>query len=1216
MIKHVSKLPPDDLEEMDLKWQMAMLTVRARRFLQRTGRNVKANGPTSMGFDMSKVECYHCHRKGHFVRECRSPKDARRNGAAEPQRRNVPVETSTSNALVSQCDCVGSYDWSFPIKEEPINYALMAFTSLSSSNSDNESDESLPPSLIYDRYQSGDRYHVVPPPYTETFMPPKLDLVFYNTPNVNESVHTAFNVELIPAKPDTDLSHTHRPSAPIIEDWVTDSEDDFEAEILQNAPSFVQPIEQVKPHRPSVKTIETSILTANHKITILKPKSNGNRRNRKACIVSVLTKSKLVPITAARPVTAAVPKPHVTSPRHAKSIVTKPHLPPRRHINHSPSPKASNFPPKVTVVKVPQDKGVIDSGCSRHMTGNISYLSDFEELNGRYFTFGGNPKGGKISGKGSGPTWLFDTDTLTKTVNYQPLTAGDQSTSSAGVQEQFDVEKVGEESAQQYVLFPIWSFGFTNPQNTNDDATFGEKKPEFEGRKPEFEVYVSPSRKFEDFFDNIINEVNATDSLVPAVGFKGLITQIVIIMVQKPKLYTKVKSDFGQPSSGSPFRPPFSNRNELVDHPIGGATSIQDAKGLVLVDLPHGKRAIVVRIEAIRLFFAYASFMGFMVYQMDVKGAFLYGTIEEEVYVCQPLGFKDHDHPDKVCKVVKALYGLHQAPRAWYKTLANYLLANDLCKAFEKLIKNKFQMSSMGELTFFLGLQVKQKQDGIFINRDKYIVEILRKFSLTDGKSASTPVDTEKPLLKDPDGEDVDVHTYRSIIGSLMYFISSRPDIMFANAMDLESIIGLLVNDVTRLQALVDKKKVIITEATIRDALRLNDVESIDCLPNEEIFTELSRMGYEKPSAKLTFYKAFFSPQWNAAEVNVDDVPAAGVADEGANVNTNVVLTAVYEPNHHIHQLLHHHHHHSMYLLPPKYNLLHHHPKLINHHHLHNNHNLHRMQKSQWIFSTICWRHGRIIDDMDADVDVTLKDVADIVKEVATDAEIEESADDDEVEPAELQEVVEVVTTAKLITKVVTAVSATITVAAPTLTTVVAPTLTTAPSAARRRKFKMDFFKGMKYDDIRPIFEKYFNSNVAFLEKTKEQIEEEDSRALKRISESQKDKAAKKKKLDEEVPVVDYAIHTENNKPYFKIIKADGTYQLFLSFLSLLRNFNREDLEVLWELVKERFASSKPKNFSDDFLLTTPTYIFEKPNIEDQVWKSQRGIYGLAKVKS
>nr|GEX12913.1 retrovirus-related Pol polyprotein from transposon TNT 1-94 [Tanacetum cinerariifolium] len=149
---------------------------------------------------------------------------------------------------------------------------------------------------------------------------------------------------------------------------------------------------------------------------------------------------------------------------------------------------------------------------------------------------------------------------------------------------------------------------------------------------------------------------------------------------------------------------------------------------------------------------------------MDVKSAFLYGTIEEEVYVCQPLGFEDPDHPDKVYKVFKALYDLHQVPRAWYETLANYLL------------ENGFQR---GELTFLLGLRVKQKKDRIFISQDKYVAEILRKFRLTKEKSASTLIDTEKPLLKDPDGEDEDVHTYRSMIGSLMYLTSSRPDIMF-----------------------------------------------------------------------------------------------------------------------------------------------------------------------------------------------------------------------------------------------------------------------------------------------------------------------------------------------------------------------------------------------------------------------------------------------------
>ncbi|GKB59333.1 putative ribonuclease H-like domain-containing protein, partial [Tanacetum coccineum] len=226
--------------------------------------------------------------------------------------------------------------------------------------------------------------------------------------------------------------------------------------------------------------------------------------------------------------------------------------------------------------------------------------------------------------------------------------------------------------------------------------------------------------------------------------------------------------------------------------------------------------APVARIEAIRLFLAYASFMGFMVYQMDVKSAFLYGQVEEEVYVCQPLGFEDPDYPDKVYRVVKALYGLYQAPRAWYETLANYLLGNgfhrgkidqtlfikkqkgdillvqiyvydiifgstkkELCTEFKKLIKDKFQMSSMGELTFFLGLQVQQKKDGIYISRDKYVDEILRKFNYTDVKSTSTPVDLEKPLVKDGDATDVDEHLYRSMIRSLMYLTASRPDIMF-----------------------------------------------------------------------------------------------------------------------------------------------------------------------------------------------------------------------------------------------------------------------------------------------------------------------------------------------------------------------------------------------------------------------------------------------------
>ncbi|GJT65039.1 putative ribonuclease H-like domain-containing protein [Tanacetum coccineum] len=269
----------------------------------------------------------------------------------------------------------------------------------------------------------------------------------------------------------------------------------------------------------------------------------------------------------------------------------------------------------------------------------------------------------------------------------------------------------------------------------------------------------------------------------------------------------------------------------LSDSALVEAMNKKDERGIViwnkarLVAQVHNQEegidydevfAPVARIKAIRLFLAYASFMGFMVYQMDVKSAFLYCRIEEEVYVCQPPGFEDLDYPNKVYKVVKALYGLHQAPRAWYETLANYLLDNGfhrgkinqtlfikkqkgdillvqvyvddiiigstkkgLCNEFEKIMHDKFQMSSMGELTFFLGLQVKQKEDGIFISQDKYVAEILRKFSFTDIRTTSTLMDTEKLLLKDSDGDDVDVHLYRLMIGSLMYLTSSRPDIIY-----------------------------------------------------------------------------------------------------------------------------------------------------------------------------------------------------------------------------------------------------------------------------------------------------------------------------------------------------------------------------------------------------------------------------------------------------
>ncbi|KAI3725049.1 hypothetical protein L1987_64822 [Smallanthus sonchifolius] len=199
--------------------------------------------------------------------------------------------------------------------------------------------------------------------------------------------------------------------------------------------------------------------------------------------------------------------------------------------------------------------------------------------------------------------------------------------------------------------------------------------------------------------------------------------------------------------------------------------------------------APVAGLEAIRIFLAYAASKNFIVYKMDVKSAFLYGKIGEEVYVRQPLGFVDPAHPNKVFKLDKAFYGLHQAPRAWYETLSRYLLNNNFRRdAIDQtlFIKDEggeillFEMSSMGELNFFLGLQVKQVPNGIFISQSKYVKSILERFKMADCSAARTPMQVHHQLTLDKDGQDTDQHQYRAMIGSLMYLATSRPDIMFA----------------------------------------------------------------------------------------------------------------------------------------------------------------------------------------------------------------------------------------------------------------------------------------------------------------------------------------------------------------------------------------------------------------------------------------------------
>ena len=205
---------------------------------------------------------------------------------------------------------------------------------------------------------------------------------------------------------------------------------------------------------------------------------------------------------------------------------------------------------------------------------------------------------------------------------------------------------------------------------------------------------------------------------------------------------------------------------------------------------------------------------------MDVKTTFLYGNLEEEVFLKQPPRFESTEFPDHVYRLDKAVYGLKQAPRAWYDTLATYLISNgyscgaidntlftkksgpdlilvqiyvhdiifgstskSFSQEFAEIMSNKFELSMMGEMSFFLGIQIKQSTDGISICQSKYVAEILKKYSLSDCKEADTPMSTAHKVTVDPTGVSVNPSNYRGMIGSLLYLTASRLDIMFATSM-------------------------------------------------------------------------------------------------------------------------------------------------------------------------------------------------------------------------------------------------------------------------------------------------------------------------------------------------------------------------------------------------------------------------------------------------
>nr|GEY03725.1 hypothetical protein [Tanacetum cinerariifolium] len=421
----LEQIDTDDLEEMDLKWQVAMITMRVKRFIKKTGRNLRFNGKELVGFDKTRVECFNCHRRGYFSRECRVPRNQGNRGG-DNERRIVPVETPAS-ALVVQ-DGLGGYDWSYQAEEGPTDFALMAHSS-DSSNSEvqscsneclqsfknlqkqydqqkkilnkanleildlkNQLEEAIKEkddlkekltnvseidednNQTKDRYKVGIGYHTVPHPYTGNYMPPRANISFaglYDSVfkfKISETRTSVNENESIASKSSEEIREepkTVRSSAPIIEDW----EYDFEDECVDKSST-----EQDKSSNDnSVKLNESKTNTFSRKFNTAKGKN----------------------------VTIAGPKVAVNAAEGNKENAVKSSAcwtwrPKGKLIDHTSKNSGSYTLKRFNYVdpngRLKSDQGIFDSGCSRYMTSDKSFITEYQKIDGGFVAFRGSPK--------------------------------------------------------------------------------------------------------------------------------------------------------------------------------------------------------------------------------------------------------------------------------------------------------------------------------------------------------------------------------------------------------------------------------------------------------------------------------------------------------------------------------------------------------------------------------------------------------------------------------------------------------------------------------------------------------------------------------------------------------------------------------------------------------------------------------------------------------
>ncbi|GKA92321.1 putative ribonuclease H-like domain-containing protein [Tanacetum coccineum] len=821
----VSTTSFNDLEAMDLKWQLSLLSMRAKRYYQRTGKKIFINANDTAGYDKSKVECFNCHKMGHFARKCRASRNKEGQFRNQDNTRKHGNNEDTSSKAMLAIDGV-DFDWS-DMAEEKLDLSYSGLDefkdpefkiygseeSKQESNIVSEDTSSIVESpLNVDKetvFLADKKIEFVKPknheksvkksvrthPNAQRNMVPRAVLMktglkpfntarTVNTAHLKSTVFSAKPMSLNTARPKAvntarlKAVNTARPHSAVV-NVVRVNQANAGKPLMEHMTGNIAYLSDFKEfdggyvifrggahgdrisgkqHRASCKSKVLNPITK--PLFMLHMDLFGltfvsSLMHKKYCLVVTDDYSRFtwVFFLTTKDETSEILKNFI---KEIENLVDK-------KVEIIRSDNGTEFKNKV-MDDFCREKGKFDDKSDEGFFVGYSLSSKaFKVYNTRTRRVEENLHIGFLENKpmieGNSPKWLFDIDSLTQSTNYVPVAIGTVTNESAGIQGELNAgtSTQKEEISQDCIVMPIWKdasyfdspskdVGNGDPKSTVDDQKQVEDGPDNENDEKD---------KSED--DNSPKEVNTAGQHVNTAS-PEVNTASPEVNTASPEVNTcrfklnTIDPSVNTASSSDPDSPKyiftmgashtleathvefFSDEDEpevnlgnilnsYTIEPTSIAKALSDSswveamqEELLQFKLQQGHRqeegtdyeevfAPVARIETIRLFLAYASFMGFLVYQMDVKSSFLYGTIEEEVYV------------DDI------IFGSTN---------------KELCTAFEKLMKDKFQMSSMGELTFFLGLQVQQKEDGIFINQDKYIAEILKKFNYTDVKSAST----------------------------------------------------------------------------------------------------------------------------------------------------------------------------------------------------------------------------------------------------------------------------------------------------------------------------------------------------------------------------------------------------------------------------------------------------------------------------------------------